>query len=75
MNIVFKSLYYAQTKYCHGKYTVMKNVTKGQITNGISTQSFSETVKPSIFVRTLTESVSETVKPFLKRMRLTISCV
>ena len=53
----------------------MKKVTKGQITNGISTQGFSETVKLSIFVRTLTESVSETVKPFLKRMRLTISCV
>ena len=72
MNIVFKSLYYAQTKYCHGKYTVMEKVTKGQITNGISKQSFSETVKPSIFVGTLTESVSKTVKPFLKRMRVVL---
>ena len=72
MNIVFKSLYYAQTKYCHGKYTAMKKVTKGQITNGISTESFSETLKPAIFVGTLTESVNKTVKSFLKRMRVVL---
>ena len=72
MNIIFKSLYYAQTKYCHGKYTAMKKVTKGQITNGISTESFSETLKPAIFVGTLTESVNKTVKSFLKRMRVVL---